>query len=92
MRNHPAASQHKRLWRRVRVKVFDRDGWRCQDCGKAGALECDHIRAVKDGGAWYELDNLRTLCRGCHIARTARQNAKEHPERDAWLVYITGMV
>jgi len=47
--------------------VLDRDGWRCQQCGKAGMLEVHHVRALKDGGAARDADNLTTSCRGCHI-------------------------
>ena len=57
-------------WQRVRRAVFDRDGWRCTACGAAGRLECDHIRPVAKGGDWYAMDNLRTLCRSCHIQAT----------------------
>ena len=65
-------------WRKLRLIVFARDGWRCVRCGKAGRLECDHIKPVSDGGSWFDMDNLRTLCRGCHIdlSRRERQLAK----------------
>ena len=42
-------------WRKVRLKVFDRDGWRCVDCGKSGRLECDHVKPLSAGGG-----NVRT--------------------------------
>ena len=61
---------HTRRWRLLRLRVFERDGWRCVLCGKAGRLECDHIVPLQDGGAAFEMDNLRTLCRGCHIGRS----------------------
>ena len=35
--------------------MFDRDGYRCRTCGKAGRLNCDHVkRSLKDGGAVYD--------------------------------------
>ena len=71
-------------WRAVRQKVFARDNWKCVECGKRGPLECDHIRPVTTSALWYDEDNLRTLCRGCHIDITREQNRKEvSPERQA---------
>ena len=50
-------------WRKVRLKVFDRDGWRCVDCGKSGRLECDHVKPLSAGGEMYALHNLASRCR-----------------------------
>ena len=58
-------------WQIVRRAVFERDGWRCRKCGKMGALECDHIEPILSGGDWFDFDNLQTLCRGCHIRKSA---------------------
>lgn len=32
-----------------------------------GRLEVHHKKPVAQGGAWYDLENLEVLCRGCHI-------------------------
>lgn len=51
-------------WRRIRRAVLDRDGWRCQRCGRPGALEVHHID--RDPGD-NRLENLQAVCRPCHI-------------------------
>ena len=64
-------SRHSRrgaVWERKRREVFQRDGWRCVRCGRAGRLECDHIRPLRAGGS-EDMVNLRALCRDCHIKR-----------------------
>ena len=38
--------------------------------------EVDHIRPVSQGGAWFDMSNLRTLCPACHLAKTTRENAE----------------
>ena len=57
-----------RQWAALRVKVFNRDGYRCQDCGRAGGLEAHHVIPLEDGGS-NGLGNLTTLCRDCHIRK-----------------------
>ena len=66
-------------WRRRRLEVFHRDGYRCRACGKAGVLECDHIIPRQRGGAEYDMENLQTLCRGCHIQKTAGEQPRAEP-------------
>ena len=56
------------LWARVRREVLERDGWTCQSCGGPGT-EAHHRVKLQDGGEAYDLANLETLCRGCHLAR-----------------------
>ena len=83
-----------RMWRAVRRRVFERDGWRCTRCGKPGRLEADHIKPVSMGGAKFDLRNLRTLCRGCHIEITVTFNRKRRPppkERAAWDVLVEAL-
>ena len=69
-------------WRAFRRQIFDRDGWRCQRCGKAGRLECHHPKPVSAGGAVFDPDNAKTYCRKCHLAH--HRKTPENPERKEW--------
>ena len=69
-RHHRKTSN--REWDWIRLKVLQqRDGRRCQECHKAGRLEVHHLKQLQDGGD-NALDNLKTLCRDCHIRAHAR--------------------
>ena len=63
----------RKRWRKVRLTILDRDGYRCQLCGKAGKMEVDHSTPLEHGGDAYSPENLRCLCRGCHIEVTRQQ-------------------
>jgi 5-methylcytosine-specific restriction protein A len=58
---------------RVRLRVVERAGYRCQACGAditpANTPEIDHILAIKLGGENSE-SNLQCLCFACHAAKT----------------------
>ena len=82
---------NRRLWARVRRAVFRRDGWRCVRCGRAGRLEADHIvpLAENPGQDPYDLDGCQTLCRGCHISKTADENRPQPAaDRQAWKEHL----
>ena len=68
-----------RRWAVSRRAALDRDGWRCQFCGRAGRLEVDHITPMADGGQPYDLTNLQALCGRCHIRKTADENRARRP-------------
>ena len=53
----------------MRRFILDRDGWRCQRCGRAGVLEVDHVNGDP---ADDRPDNLRAMCRSCHVAHHRR--------------------
>ena len=77
-------------WPQFRKMIFERDGWRCVNCGKPGKLECAHIVDVQvDPSRELDPSNARALCRECHLAETRQQRRKVSPEQQAWfeLVY-----
>ena len=55
-------------WERNRVAALERDGYQCRDCGATGPrLVVHHVIPWKPGHSDpHALDNLRTLCAGCH--------------------------
>lgn len=69
-------------WNRRRKKVYRRDNYTCQNCGRRGGphgnyeLNAHHIVPKSKGGS-HALSNLKTLCRGCHDA--IHHNKKQAP-------------
>jgi len=67
-------------WERVRrVKIFERDGWRCRGCGCETPRELigsgqdkeptfDHIVAIAAGGG-HTKENAQLLCRACNTSK-----------------------
>ena len=56
-------------WMDKRVKVFKRDGYRCQKCGDNKSLNCHHTYYTFGKKPWeYPLSALLTLCKDCHTA------------------------
>ena len=81
--------EHRKLdrkrWGAVRRLALIRDGYRCVKCGKAGRLEVDHVKPLSKGGDPWDLGNLQTLCRGCHIAKTRSEQPKQpSPAATKW--------
>lgn len=60
--------------RENRLKVYERDAYKCQHCGKQltrFTSTLDHITAVSQGGD-NSLSNLITSCRECNSKKNAR--------------------
>ena len=92
-RKHPGSRFHHaiqaRRWSRVRRAVFDRDGHRCTGCGRPGRLEAHHVTQLQHGGDPFDLQNIKTYCRTCHVA------AHKRPVSDAeqaWARYVSELV
>ncbi len=64
-------------WRKVRAYVLAQEPL-CRECKAAGrvtsATEVDHVRAVKDGGAPFDPDNLQPLCLSCDSRKTLEES------------------
>jgi len=75
---------NRQRWRRVRLEVLSRDGYRCTRCGRAGRLTVHHLDpvAVSEGKADpFDPSRLRSLCAGCHIILHLPRQA---PDLKAW--------
>ena len=83
----------RRKWSKVRLAVLDRDSWCCQKCGNYGN-EADHIKRIIDGGPVWEMGNIQTLCRDCHIAKSAdeKRGGPVDPEVQKWQRYLTSFL
>lgn len=58
-------------WSTARSTALRRDRRTCRLCESRAGVEVDHIIPVALGGTG-DLENLRTLCRACHLAETIR--------------------
>jgi 5-methylcytosine-specific restriction endonuclease McrA len=56
----------RHAWRVARAAARQRDGNRCRRCGGTQRLQVHHLIPISEGGERYALDNLITLCSGCH--------------------------
>ncbi|AGT09974.1 HNH nuclease [Paracoccus aminophilus JCM 7686] len=77
-----AGNRHERgygaAWDRLRIAILERDKRLCVLCIRSGrpvvAHSVDHIVPKSKGGT-DDLDNLQSLCRPCHAAKTAREGS-----------------
>lgn len=68
----PAPGYRKQAIPRALAKqVFERDAYRCLDCGTHLDLCCDHVLPESKGGP-TTLDNLATRCRSCNSRKGVR--------------------
>ena len=91
-RNHVENGMTGNRWKRTRRRILEKNGYRCQSCGRPGRLEVDHIRPIWRGGSPWDPDNLQTLCRACHVHKTSRENEHHNPERDKWRAFVRELV
>ena len=72
--------------------IFDRDQWRCRECGRPGALELHHVRPLASGGKVWDAANCQTLCRSCHITLTGRSNKRAlNPTEKRWAALVDAL-
>ena len=73
-RSPETAKRYNRLWRKV-SRRFLRDHPYCSQCGEQSD-HTHHIKAIADGGARLDPQNLAALCVGCHTQTHARKASK----------------
>lgn len=71
-----------RKWRVIRAKVLAGGPDCAMGCGRP-ATEVDHIVPLARGGAPYDFENLRPVCRPCNASKGARTDSPAPPMR--WL-------
>jgi len=67
--------QPREVWQRTRRAVLVRDGYQCVRCHTPLAVETAHIDHIRSGRHGSNgLDNLRALCRRCHVLRADKRH------------------
>jgi HNH endonuclease len=61
-------------YRQLKIKILERDGWKCQRCGRRDKLQIHHIVRRSQSGADCE-ENLVVLCSG-FIAGSTRAGVR----------------
>lgn len=58
-------------WKRVRLRVLERDNWTCRYCG-GPATTVDHVDPVVRGGDPFDERNLVAACKSCNSRKGAK--------------------
>lgn len=69
-------------WNELRKKIYKRDHFACQKCGKKNTRLHVHHKVSLSSGGTNRMDNLTTLCKKCHM--------NHHPHM--WVGYIKGII
>lgn len=60
----------------------------CEHCEKYGIAkpveEVDHIHEIEDGGAIWDIKNLQSLCKHCHLVKTLKCKKERERKKDEW--------
>lgn len=70
----PRGTRRGHVSSRVRLEIFERDGWRCRYCGaspREAPLTIDHVVALANGGSNHP-GNLVTACLRCNVGKGTR--------------------
>jgi len=69
--NYNIKNKKKKIPSNLRWEIFERDGYKCLECGSKRNLSIDHIiPEIKGGG--INPGNLQTLCVKCNLKKGAR--------------------
>ncbi|HRF70086.1 MAG TPA: HNH endonuclease [Candidatus Pelethenecus sp.] len=74
LRNNHSLFRGRNEWKEWRKSVYERDGYKCLDCGSSKELEPHHIIPLRvDKLLVFEITNGVTLCRQCHQKTFGRE-------------------
>lgn len=59
-------------WRKLRFQVL-RNYPICNDCKRLPSTVADHIKPVRLGGNFWDIENLQGLCASCHNKKSANE-------------------
>jgi hypothetical protein len=73
-------------WQRMRLLIFERDNWRCGDCGSCEKeLHAHHIEYIDGRNPWeYDYEQIITLCHECHKCRHTPGEASYNSKTHGW--------
>ena len=73
--NKPAFSDgpyNSTAWRKLRLQLL-RAQPVCVLCRRAPSVVADHIKPVRLGGEFWDINNLQGLCTPCHNSKSAKE-------------------
>lgn len=56
----------------------------CPSDHQRPAAEVDHVKAIADGGAPFDLANLKSACKRCHSQKTANNEQLKGCDENGW--------
>lgn len=62
---HPKVKLQPEAYAQLCGQVLNRDGWKCQNCGRGSKLQVHHI-SFRSALGDDDMGNLITLCFSCH--------------------------
>jgi 5-methylcytosine-specific restriction endonuclease McrA len=76
-------------WQALRIRVFVRDLFTCQRCGRlegdTSKLVADHKKPHRgDERLFFDESNVETLCKPCHDAEKQREEQQSLHTRGVW--------
>lgn len=78
-------------WRKLRLLVLERDGWRCTACGKpieGTDATVDHIVPFVSEAESNVMHNLVALCRSCNSSKQDRTLIRLPWFNARWLTHV----
>jgi 5-methylcytosine-specific restriction protein A len=72
IRATPTQRGYDSEWRKIRLKILNRDKWICYYCNKklfGSDATVDHIQSLANGGARLDPFNLVSACRSCNSSK-----------------------